>query len=193
MLTPNGTRRSRAQHADGRGHRGRDLGTDPELVRVVRLVAEQEPVHAGLLEDRQVAPEDCRRTWSGPAAASCSGRPGSPGKWSIAMTGLTVPKMRSSASIAPSSARVCRRSARRSVRSSSLAGDRRSRSRAPVSAASSSAGADGSVTRVWMALASATTALASRPDLRAVGDDDHAVGTFDGRVAGSRPRRRPAR
>ena len=46
-----------------------------------------------------------RRPRPVPPPTSWRGRPGRPGRWSIAMTGFVVPKIRSSASIAPSSAR----------------------------------------------------------------------------------------
>ena len=50
------------QLSDDRRHRGRDLRPDPELVRQVCLVAEQNAIHTGVLEHQQVTAHRVQET-----------------------------------------------------------------------------------------------------------------------------------
>ncbi len=171
MLTPNGTRISVRRLPIVGGHRGRDLRADLELVGVIGLVAEQDAVDAGLLEDRQVAAEDldeAARTGGGVVVRAAGqarevehrddrlGRPEDP---------LECVHRSSSGWRRPAPARA-------SVASSFGAGDDDlDAQRRPARPARPPA-PPRSVTRVRIRAGVGTTALAAIADLRAVGDDD---------------------
>ena len=186
MFTPNGTRTSAADRADRRGHRGGDLRADPELVRDGRPRCRTGP--------RRRRPPGGPRGRAGrrprpvavPPRGSCCGRPGRPGKWSIAMTGLVVPKIRSSASMAPSSparpgspwsvgsCASCARSSFGPVTIVSMP--------SPVSASSSSRGRRRVGDQGADPVGVGDDRVGRAADLRPVGDDDQPLGPVDGRA-----------
>ena len=192
MLTPNGTRMSRrswpivaAIPARSRARRRAGRGCPPRC-----RTASRRRLPPG-------APEvaaDRRRPQADPGRRSCHGRPGRPGRWSIAMTGFGPRRSargRPSSSSSVLSGRPAPWPVVCSVRRRSWTGSRRPPVRvrrdhdldAEPGAAqrSSAAGADGSVTSVATRSGGADDDRRGRADLRPVGDDDRPARPLDRR------------